>query len=50
VAVDGSHIYWTNTPNGQLGSGTINGANLDGSNPQTLITGQNGPVGVAVSP
>jgi hypothetical protein len=41
--VYGSHIYWTDT--------SIFRANLDGTNPNTLITGLNfGPAGVAVGP
>ena len=36
------HIYWAGT------SQTISSANLDGSDPQTLVSGQNGPIGVAV--
>jgi hypothetical protein len=43
VAVDASHIYWSDT--------NIFQANLDGTNPHTLITGLNfGPAGVAVGP
>jgi hypothetical protein len=34
VAVDASHLYWTNTANG-----TISEANLDGSNPHVIVTG-----------
>jgi serine protease len=46
VAVDSSHIYWANA-----GDGTIHEANLDGTSPQTLVTGNinSGPRGVAVS-
>jgi hypothetical protein len=36
-------LYWAN-----LAGGTIVGAGLDGSNPQTIATGQNFPAGVAV--
>ena len=43
VAVDGSHLYWTDE-----GTGTINEANLDGTSPQAIITGQNRPFGLAV--
>jgi hypothetical protein len=43
VAVDSRHLYWTS-------NGTIEEANLDGSNPHTIITGQNNPAGVAVGP
>jgi hypothetical protein len=43
IAVYGSHICWTDT--------SIFQANLDGTNPNTLITGLNfGPAGVAVGP
>jgi virginiamycin B lyase len=38
-------LYWANR-----GDGTIWRANLDGSNPQAIITGQNLPWGVAVDP
>ena len=37
------HLYWTNSPDG-----TIDRANLDGTNQQTLVTGQGSLVGVAV--
>jgi hypothetical protein len=43
VAVNGRHIYWANQ------NGTIGDANLDGSNPQTIVTSQGLPTGVAVS-
>ena len=42
------HIYWANEGNGTAGTGTINEANLDGTSPHSLITGQNDPAGVAV--
>jgi hypothetical protein len=50
VAVDllNNHLYWANegsAPN----SGTIVEANSDGSNQKTIATGQDNPVGVAVS-
>jgi hypothetical protein len=45
VAVDPSHLYWTNQ-----GDGTIWQANLDGTNPKAFATGQDDPWGVAVSP
>jgi hypothetical protein len=49
VAVDGSHIYWTNLGNTYAngGNGTISEANLDGTSPQTIITGGE-PYGIAV--
>src|SRR6185369_8077637 len=43
VAVDASHLYWT-----AIGEGVIYEANLDGTNPQAIISGQSGPWGVAV--
>ena len=43
VAVDPSHLYWTN-------GDSIWQANLDGTNPQTLATGLDGAWGVTVSP
>ena len=45
MAVDASHLYWTNG-----GDGTIWRASLDGTSPQALVTGQNRPFGVAVDP
>ncbi len=39
----GSHLYWSS----DIG-GTIVEANLDGTNPMTIVTGQDYPVGVAV--
>jgi hypothetical protein len=45
LAVDGSHIYWTNPDQGAIGR-----ANLDGSAPTpTFITGAHQPWAVAVS-
>jgi hypothetical protein len=38
-----SHIYWAS-----FGSGTISQANLDGSSPHTIVSGQGGLVAVAV--
>jgi virginiamycin B lyase len=43
VAVDASHLYWTN-----YGDNTIWRANLDGTDPQRIISGQNNPVAIAV--
>src|SRR5258708_6963619 len=37
------HLYWAN-----FGDGTIDEANLDGTGVTTIVTGQNGPYGVAV--
>ena len=45
VAVDASHLYWTNSRRD-----TIVEANLDGSNPQTIASGQVRPSGVAIGP
>ena len=42
-AVVSSHLYWSS----EYG-GTIVEANLDGTNPTTIVTGQNYPIGVAV--
>ena len=42
LGLDVDHIYWAGT------SQTISSANLDGSDPQTLVSGQSGPIGVAV--
>ena len=44
VAVNSSHIFWINYD----GPDSVNEANLDGSNPQTLVTGQYNPLGIAV--
>jgi hypothetical protein len=44
LAVDATHIYWSN-----FGNNTIWRANLvGGTNPQQLISGQNNPVAIAV--
>ena len=44
VAVDSSHIYWTDE------SGTVMRANLDGTGVTTLESGLNSTFGVAVGP
>jgi hypothetical protein len=44
VAVNADHLYW-----GDVNQGAISVADLDGSSPHTIITGQNGPEGVAVA-
>jgi sugar lactone lactonase YvrE len=41
--VDISHLYWAD-----MLTGTINEANLDGSNNHAIVTGQGTPTGVAV--
>jgi hypothetical protein len=43
VAV-GPHLYWTD-----FAAGTVMEANLDGSNPHVIVSGQNEPDGVAVN-
>ncbi len=43
IAVDASHIYWTD-----LANGTVNEANLDGSSAHIIVNGENHPTGVAV--
>ena len=53
VAVDGSHVHWTNgatfTPDGRLVPGTIGRANLDGTGADdSFITDAGNPCGVAV--
>ena len=42
IAVEASHIYWTD-----LANGTVNEANLDGSSAHIIVTGQNQPAGMA---
>ncbi|MFI6833101.1 choice-of-anchor D domain-containing protein [Kribbella sp. NPDC050241] len=44
LAVDATHLYWTTY------NGTIWRANLDGTNPQQIIAGQNKPVAITASP
>jgi hypothetical protein len=44
VAVDASQLYWAD-----LNQGEISAADLDGSSPHAIITGQNSPAGVAVA-
>ena len=46
IAVGGGKVYWT-AATGES-SGTINAANLDGSNPETLTTIMAVPIGIAV--
>ena len=42
-----SHLYWTATAGNR---GTIWQANLDGSSPHAIASGQHDPLGVAVGP
>ncbi len=44
VAVDSSHIYWTNSFTGEIGRADLNGSNVN----QSFITGAYGPAGIAV--
>ena len=43
-----AHIYWTNFFSVVTPGGTINEANLDGSNPHTIVSGQANPHELAV--
>jgi Low-density lipoprotein receptor repeat class B len=45
VAVNGSHLYW-----GDADQGAISEANLDGSSRHIIVTGQDVPQMVAVTP
>jgi hypothetical protein len=47
LAVSGSHMYWTEK-GASADAGVIIEAGLDGSDPQTLVTGQDNPYGVVV--
>ncbi|MDE3083132.1 MAG: DUF5050 domain-containing protein [Acidobacteriota bacterium] len=44
IAVAGGYVYWANSQ-----AGTINRANLDGSNKTVLVSGTSQPAGVAVA-
>jgi hypothetical protein len=48
VAVDASHLYWASSTGFSRGNGAIWRANLDGGNPQAIVTGQDNPAGVAL--
>jgi hypothetical protein len=49
VAVDDTHVYWTNVGTGAAGAGTIGRAELDGTNvDQSFITGASYPAGLAI--
>ena len=43
VAVDSSHLYWADDPDGTIGQ-----ANLNGSGAHTIVSGQDAPFGLAV--
>jgi hypothetical protein len=43
VAVNGSYVFWTGA-----GDGSINRANLDGTNQKAIVTGQFGPWPIAI--
>ena len=43
MAVDSSHLYWADDPDGTIGE-----VNLDGTGAHTIISGQDSPYGVAV--
>jgi sugar lactone lactonase YvrE len=45
VAVDATHLYWSNAAEGDS---TINRANLDGTSPRTIVPGQDAASGVTV--
>jgi DNA-binding beta-propeller fold protein YncE len=45
VAVDATHLYWTNAAEDDS---TINRANLDGTSPRPIVPGQDSASGVAV--
>lgn len=45
LALDSSHVYWT-----EQNTDTIMRANLDGSDPTSVVTGQEFPTGIAVGP
>jgi hypothetical protein len=51
IAVDSSHVWWTEAGYGSAGSnnGNVRRAGLDGSNPQVAYSGRVGPDGIAVS-
>jgi virginiamycin B lyase len=42
-----SHLYWVSGTNPNFPSGTVNVANLDGTSPRSIVTGQRQPWGVA---
>ena len=46
--MNANHVYWATSTSLLRGDGTIWRANLDGSSPQAIATGQTSPSGVAV--
>jgi len=50
VAADASHVYWADDGNQTVGNGTINEAGPDGTSPHAIVTGQNSPSWMAVTP
>ena len=47
--VDGGHIYWTENQNANGTANRIRRANLDGSGAETILSGRNQPLGIAVA-
>lgn len=45
IAVDATHIYWTNFGSGTIGRALLNGTNVE----ESWITGATGPTGIAVN-
>jgi hypothetical protein len=54
VAVDATHVYWTNATDGEDGHGTVGRAKLEVGGPEDpepeFITGASNPTGIAVDP
>jgi hypothetical protein len=46
VAVDAGHLYWADVLDGTIWEASLTSAN---PSPQAFITGQSGPIGVAVT-
>ncbi len=49
VAVDASHLYWSDTGEPSVRQGAIWEANLDGTSPHAVLPNQRLPFGVTVS-